>query len=162
MKLFGGIITVCILSTFLPAFGFEPEALNCSAGNMDYVKFSYKSQIDGINDAIRLYEQSHSNYTIESVASYIYTPFLNAASDSAQCLGKMGINPQDVDQLSPEAQKVFSYDPVALNKTAPLFVKYVPIPEFPFTLPVLLLSLILLLVFYGSKFRIKIKHIFDK
>ena len=111
-------------------YGFEPEVMNCTIKNLDYVKFLYKSNIDGINEALRLYEQSHPNYTMKSLVDYMYNPFLNKASDSAKCLMDLGIAPITVAQLSPDAQKVFGYDPDRLSKMAPLFVKYVPIPEF--------------------------------
>ena len=124
--LFIGLITC----EFSSVYGFEPEAMNCTAGNLDYVKFLYKSNIDGINEAVRLYEQSHPNYTIKSLVDYMYNPFLNKASDSAKCLIDLGIDPLTVAQLSPDAQKVFTNDPERLSKMAPLFVKYVPIPEF--------------------------------
>ncbi len=119
-----------IICEFSSVYGFEPEAMNCTTGNLDYVKFLYKSNIDGINEAIRLYEESHPGHTMKSLVDYMYNPFLNKASDSAKCLMELGINPLTVDQLSPDAQKIFSYDPDRLSKMAPLFVKYVPIPEF--------------------------------
>ena len=124
--LFAGLI-ICEFSS---VYGFEPEAMNCTTENLDYVKFLYKSNIDGINEAIKLYEESHPNYKMESLVDYMYNPFLNKASDSAKCLTDLGINPLTVDKLSQDAQKIFAYDPDRLNKMAPLFVKYVPIPEF--------------------------------
>lgn len=160
MKIALYVITIVILGSFLPAFGFEPESMDCATKNLDYVKFLYKSHIDGINDAVRLYKQSHPNYTMPSLVSYIYSPFLNTVSDSAQCLENLGINPQNVAQLSPDAQKVLSYDPGRLNNTAPLFVKHVYIPEFPIMIPILSLGFILLLVFHKTKFGTRIKHVF--
>ena len=124
------LFTGLTLCGFSSVYGFEPEAMDCTAGNLDYVKFLYKSNIDGINEAVRLYEQSHPNYTIKSLVDYMYNPFLNKASDSAKCLIDLGTEPLTVAQLSPDAQKVFTYDPDRLSKMAPLFVKYVPIPEF--------------------------------
>lgn len=144
----------------MPAFGFEPESMDCTTNNLDYVKFLYKSHIDGINDAVRLYEQSHPNYSMASLVSYIYSPFLNTVSDSAQCLENLGVNPQNVAQLSSDAQKVLSYDPDRLNKTAPLFVKHVYIPEFPIIIPILSLGFILLLIFHRTKFGTRIKRVF--
>jgi len=110
---------------FSSACGFEPEEMNCTIENLNYVKFLYKSNIDGINEALRLYKQSHSNYTMKSMVDYMYNPFLNKASDSAKCLMDLGIDPITVAQLSPDTQKVFNYDPNRLSKMAPLFVKYV-------------------------------------
>ena len=130
LKILPMLFTGLIVCGFSSVYGFEPEAMNCTAGNLDYVKFLYKSNIDGINEAVRLYEQSHPNYTIKSLVDYMYNPFLNKASDSAKCLLDLGTNPLTVAQLSPDAQKVFNYDPERLSKMAPLFVKYVPIPEF--------------------------------
>lgn len=124
------LFTGLIICEFSSVYGFEPEAMNCTTGNLDYVKFLYKSNIDGINEALMLYEQSHPNYTTKSLVDYMYNPFLNKASDSAKCLIDLGINPLTVAQLSPDAQKIFNYDPERLGKMAPLFVKYVPIPEF--------------------------------
>ena len=120
--------------------------MDCTTGNLDYVKFLYKSNIDGINEAIRLYEQSHPNYSIKSLVDYMYNPFLNKASDSAKCLIDLGINPLTVAQLSPDAQKVFSYEPDRLSKMAPLFVKYVPIPEFGnYEFPIIVILFFMLL-----------------
>ena len=124
--LFAGLI-ICEFSS---VYGFEPESMTCITANLDYVKFLYKSNIDGINEAVRLYEESHPNYTMKSLVDYMYNPFLNKASDSAKCLADLGINPLTVDQLSPDAQKIFAYDQDRLSKMAPLFVKYVPLPEF--------------------------------
>jgi len=56
--------TGLIIYRFSSVNGFEPEAMDCTTGNLDYVKFLYKSNIDGINEVVRLYEQSHPNYTI--------------------------------------------------------------------------------------------------
>jgi len=130
MRILAMLFTGLTLCGFSSVYGFEPEAMDCTAGNLDYVKFLYKSNIDGINEAVRLYEQSHPNYTIKSLVDYMYNPFLNKASDSAKCLIDLGTEPLTVAQLSPDAQKVFTYDPDRLSKMAPLFVKYVPIPEF--------------------------------
>ncbi len=156
MKALCASLVICfILGGFLPVFGFEPEAMNCTEDNLDYVKFLYKSNIDGINDALQLYKQSHPNYGMKSLVDYMYTPFLNKASDSAKCLKDLGIDPLTVAHLSQDAQQVFNYDTARLNKTAPLFAQYVPIPEFQFSVPILLAS-ITVLVLYQLRFKNKI------
>ena len=124
------IIIVLLIYGFPQAHGFEPEGWNCTSQNLDYIKFLYKDNINGINEAIRLYRQSHPNYDMKSLVDYMYNPFLNRVSDSAKCLQDLGVNQTSVAQLSQDAQKILSYDPDRLSKMAPLFVKYVPIPEF--------------------------------
>ncbi|MDE1829526.1 MAG: hypothetical protein KGI25_04310 [Thaumarchaeota archaeon] len=153
MKTLWGFLAIGIsLGGFLPVFGFEPEAMNCTVNDLDYVKFLYKSNIDGINEALQLYKQSHPNYNMQSLVGYMYNPFLNKASDSAKCLEDLGVDPLSVAQLSSDAQQVFNYDHERLSKMAPLFVQYVPIPEFQLSIPILLVGLGFL-IFYPLKFR---------
>lgn len=148
-----GVMAMClILNGFLPASGFEPEVMNCTTSNLDYVKFSYKSNIDGINEALDLYKQSHPGYDMKSLVDYMYNPFLNKASDSAKCLEDLGIDPLSVAQLSSGAKQVFSYDHERLSKMAPLFVQYVPIPEFNLSVAILSLGMFFL-IFYQLKFK---------
>lgn len=126
--------------------------MNCTARDTDYVKFLYKSNIDGINEALKLYRQSHPNADMKALTDYMYNPFLNKASDSAKCLADLGVDPLSVAQLSSDAQKIFNYDHDRLSKMAPLFVEYVPIPEFPFSFPVLLAGIVYLIL-YRLKFK---------
>ncbi|MDE1861635.1 MAG: hypothetical protein KGI33_01855 [Thaumarchaeota archaeon] len=147
MRLYSLAALVVVVMGPVPAMGFEPEGLNCSQSNQDYVKFLYKSNIDGINEAVRIYIANHPNYDIRSLVDYMYTPFLNGASDSAKCLKDLGISPSSVAQLSNDSLRVFSYDHDRLAKMAPFFVRDVPIPEFqvPF---IILVSCLALLVIY--------------
>ena len=110
--------------------GFEPESMDCTAANLSYVKFLYKSNIDGINDAVRIYQESHPGYAMKSLATYLYTPFLNKVADSAKCLEDLGVDPLSVAQFTNDSKSVLEYDPDALGRMAPLFVQYVPVPEF--------------------------------
>lgn len=131
MRCILGIFAAVSLSIgFLPALGFEPEAMDCTGANLSYVKFMYKSNIVGINDAVQLYKESHPGYDMKSLANYIYTPFLNKVADSAKCLEALGVDPMTVAQFSNESRTVLEYNPAALAAMAPLFVQYVPIPEF--------------------------------
>lgn len=137
---------------FLPVSAFEPEAMNCTADNITYVKFLYKSNIDGINEALQLYKESHPGYDVKSLVDYMYSPFLNKASDSAKCLKDLGVDPSTVAQLSKDAQQIFNYDPERLSKVAPLFVQNVPVPEFP-AASLVLLACIIFLALYQLKLR---------
>lgn len=128
-------------ASILPAYGFEPEAMDCTKGNIAYVEFLYKSNIMGINDAVRLYKESHPGADLKSLTNYVYSPFLNKVSDSAKCLEDLGVNPLTVAQFSAEAQQVLSYDPQSLSGMAPEFARYVPIPEFGTSVPVLLAAI---------------------
>lgn len=133
------------------AYAFEPEAMDCTKGNIAYVEFLYKSNIVGINDAVRFYMESHPGTDMKSLAHYVYSPFLNKVSDSAKCLEDLGIDPATVAQFSPEARQVLNYDPEGLSKMAPEFAKYVPIPEFVPSAVVLLAGISFLLVLRSAK-----------
>ncbi len=129
--------------------GFEPEAMDCTAANLDYVKFLYKSNIEGINDAVRLYKESHPGYDMKSLANYIYTPFLNKVADSAKCLEDLGVDPNSVYRLSNDSRQVMEYDPGKLEGIAPLFVQYVPIPEFGLSMAVLAVAFVAAVAWAG-------------
>ena len=68
----------------------------------------------------------------------------------------LGIDPITVAQLSPDTQKVFNYDPNRLSKMAPLFVKYVPIPEFG-SFAFLIITLLFFALLFTPTFNINVK-----
>lgn len=124
------VVLFALAASGAPANAFEPESIDCTPSNLDYIKFLYKDNINGFNEAVSLYEHQHPGYTKGSIVAYIYNPFLQVPADLAKCLRDLGVDPSTVAQVSPQLQAVLLFDPERLNKTSPDFVRYVPIPEF--------------------------------
>jgi len=128
----GLIVSICII----PFIGQNVyahggiSAADCTKPNMEYNTFLYKEDINGINDATRLYMEEHPHASMKELIWYLRTVYvyLKQPVELAHCINGLGTNPSSVAQLSPLAWNALTWDKQELEGFAPDFLEEIPAP----------------------------------
>jgi hypothetical protein len=137
---------------------FEPDNLaKCFPENLDYYKKVYNSMIYSFNGHSIEYNLHGQNMTVDYVNNEIFSPVKNDVYDkvneASYCLHVNNVNPSSLAQFLPDTVRVLNYDTAKLQQYLPNFTSYSSVPEFPFAIPVFIISVASLIIFYRMKFR---------
>ncbi len=144
--------------TSLPDYE-STNATKCSPQNLDYYKKVYNSIMYSFNGYFVTHELLDQNLSISNVNDELFRMaqygVYNKVNDASFCLGFNNVNRSSLAQPLVDTTKVLNYNTTRLQQYLPDFAGYSSLPEFPFTMPILLISIILLIIFY----RIRISKI---
>lgn len=106
--------------------------LQCTPGQLEFNEYLYKENINGINDAVSLYQHAHPNSPTSDLFSYMGKLYvwMKVVPDYAHCLRDMGVDPSSIVQLTPQAANLLITDANDLSGFSPDFLKEVPITGF--------------------------------